>query len=179
MGYQKTVTKKLTGVADVWTPAENGGDSRNVLLHLDEWVVSRKPRVLHLNCGLHDLKRDKTTARYQVPIDAYRTNLDQILKRVASLTRTKVIFAATTPVNYEWHHAHKDFDRLEEDVVRYNQVAAELAHKHGAAMNDLFKVMADAGRNKYLNPDGVHFNAEGYTILASAVATAIQTALKT
>ena len=57
MGYQDHVVSQLAGRAEVWAPEENGGDSRNVLAHLDQWVFVRQPDLVHVNCGLHDLKR--------------------------------------------------------------------------------------------------------------------------
>jgi len=56
LGYQETVAQELAGRAQVWGPPENSGDSVNVRRHLEEWVLSRRPTVVHLNCGLHDIK---------------------------------------------------------------------------------------------------------------------------
>lgn len=47
MGYEDTVRRELGDAAEVWTPAENGGTSRNVLEHLEEWIISRSPDVVH------------------------------------------------------------------------------------------------------------------------------------
>ena len=174
MGYQETVRKELESVAEVWAPDENGGDSRNVLGHLDEWVITRKPDIVHLNCGLHDLKRDKQSGEYQVPLEVYREDLDAILGLVATETSAKVIFATTTPVNEEWHHERKEFDRFERDVDEYNGTALELAEEHGVIVDDLFKVMQEVGKDEYLSPDGVHFNADGYELLGKAAAEAIR-----
>src|SRR5690242_14324262 len=66
LGYAPLVAKRLAGQAVVVSPAANGGDSANVLKHLDEWVLREKPDVIHLNCGLHDLKQAKRDRRYQV-----------------------------------------------------------------------------------------------------------------
>ena len=63
--------------------AGNGGDSANVLAHLDESVIREQPNVVHLNCGLHDLKRDKTDGRYQVALEQYVANLERIVAREA------------------------------------------------------------------------------------------------
>ena len=58
MGYQPTVQQALLNQAHVWVPQENGGTSTNVLAHLDEWILSHRPDIVHLNCGLHDLKTE-------------------------------------------------------------------------------------------------------------------------
>ena len=67
MGYQETVARQLCDVAEVWGPEQNGGDSANVRAHLEEWALSRPAAVLHLNCGLHDLKRPFDTGRVRPP----------------------------------------------------------------------------------------------------------------
>jgi len=110
MGYEGFVRDALAGTADVWAPEENGGTSRNVLAHLDEWVLSR----------------------------------------------------------------NKEFDRLEADVIAYNEAAAEVCERLGVAVHDLYGVVMAAGRDGLLSPDGVHFKEEGYQVLGHAVARAIR-----
>src|SRR3954451_17989784 len=78
MGYAPKVAERLAGKAGVISSPDNGGDSANVLANLDEWVVRQKPDVVHLNCGLHDLKRAKQDGRHQVEIDGYIDNLRKI-----------------------------------------------------------------------------------------------------
>ena len=50
MGYQDAVQQELGDAAAVWGPELNGGNSRNVLTHLDEWVLFRKPDLVKINC---------------------------------------------------------------------------------------------------------------------------------
>ena len=63
-------------------PAAQRGDSARVLQHLEEWVLRERPDVVHLNCGLHDLKRSKETGAYQVPLAQYEANLREIVERL-------------------------------------------------------------------------------------------------
>ena len=127
MGYEETVCAQLEGWADVWGPEQNGGTSENVLAHLDEWVITRPPDVLHINCGLHDLKKEFGQDVAAVPLNAYTDNLRTIMTRVKAETDAIVVWALTTPVNQEWHHKNKGFDRFEADVAAYNAAAAEIA----------------------------------------------------
>jgi len=174
MGYEGFVRDALAGTADVWAPEENGGTSRNVLAHLDEWVLSRAPDVVHLNCGLHDLRRDFGAKETAVPLTEYRRNVEQLMRSVLDGTDAAVIWATTTPVNEEWHHRNKEFDRLEADVIAYNEAAAEVCERLGVAVHDLYGVVMAAGRDGLLSPDGVHFKEEGYQVLGHAVARAIR-----
>ena len=58
MGYQDEVRRQLPTEVEIFTPTQNGGDSRNVKSHLKEWVLEQSATVVHLNCGLHDIKRE-------------------------------------------------------------------------------------------------------------------------
>ena len=177
MGYQDAVGSILARTAEVWGPQENGGTSANVLTHLDEWALSRDPDVVHVNAGLHDLRKERGSGQARVPLDDYRANVAEIFGKLNDQTNAKVIWATTTPVNEQWHREQKDFDRFEADVVAYNAVAIEIARQAGAAINDLCTVMTQAGADAYLSPDGVHFNGPGYDILADAVADAARAVL--
>ncbi len=68
MGYQEVVRRELGGVAEVWGPEENGGNSENVLAHLEDWALSRSPDVIHVNCGLHDLRKEFGATEAAIPL---------------------------------------------------------------------------------------------------------------
>ncbi|HEX5270472.1 MAG TPA: hypothetical protein VFW33_08305 [Gemmataceae bacterium] len=82
LGYAPLVAKRLDGKARVVSVEANGGDSANVLKHLEEWAIRAKPAVIHFNCGLHDLKRFQKDRRYQVDLERYEANLRQIIARL-------------------------------------------------------------------------------------------------
>lgn len=170
MGYQADVIRELANLADVWAPTQNGGNSANILQHLDEWIISRSPDVVHINCGLHDLRKDFDTGEPAISINQYESNLRALLKRILAETNCTVTWAMTTPVNEIWHHERKGFDRLEADVASYNAVACKVVDDLDIPINDLFRVITDAGRDNYLTPDGVHFTPEGSALLGKAVA---------
>lgn len=180
MGYQRVVERELAGLARIWHPGENCGTSANILEHLDEWVVRRKPALVHINCGLHDLKMERTANRHQVPLSEYGQNLAEILWRIISWTQAVVVWASITPVNEEWHRARKEFDRFEADVERYNQAGIEIARRYGAVINDLCQYVMRQGRDDMLCSDGVHYKQSGYRHLGKAVASVVreQLALK-
>lgn len=171
MGYESTVFEQLAGAAEFFSPEDNGGDSRNVLAHLDEWATSLQPDIVHLNCGLHDLKREfATLEQTQVPLEEYRQNLETIFRQITE-TGATLIWATITPVMYERHHELKGFDRREEDVATYNAVALEVARQFNLPVDDLNAVVMQAGREKLMGDgDGVHFFPDGYQVLGMAVA---------
>jgi lysophospholipase L1-like esterase len=177
MHYQDTVMQELAGVADVWAPDENGEKSTKVLSHLEEWVISRNPDIVHINCGLHDLKRKTVSHEPAVPPERYKANVRKILEQSMAKTDSRIIWAMTTPVNEDWHHENKGFERLESDVLDYNAAALEIAGELGVAVNDLHGVIMKAGRDSYLKPDGVHFTDEGSQLLGQSVAAFLKSYL--
>ena len=172
MGYQDQVVNQLAGRAEVWVPKENGGDSRNVLAHLDQWVFSRQPDLVHVNCGLHDLKRAFGAAS-EVSLAEYEGNVRQILQRLQRELNGAVVWATTTPVDENWHHQNKGFDRLEGDVEAYNAAASAVAVDLGVPIDDLFAVVEREGKARLLTQDGVHFTEEGSQLLGRVVAECV------
>ncbi len=174
MGYQATVCRELDGKADIWKPEQNGGTTQNVLAHLDEWAIDQKPDVVHVNCGLHDLRKEFGAAESAIPLPDYEANVRTILERIKSETNAVAIWALTTPVNQQWHHANKAFDRFEADVDAYNAAARRVAESLDVPVDGLFTVVMDAGRDDLLVEDGVHFKPEGSELLGKAVAAFIR-----
>lgn len=177
MGYAPVVAEKLKGVAEVVTAKENGGDSRNVLKNLDAWAVAPKPAVIHFNAGLHDLKADKMTGTHQVELDAYRANLEKIVKRLEAETSARLIFATTTPVIDDRHKAAKPFSREEADVEAYNRAALAIMKKSPQVEVDDLHALAKGLGPGSMTADGVHFTKEGSVALGEQVASAIKKAL--
>ena len=96
-GYAPLVAKKLEGVAIVFSPKQNCGDTAMTKRLLDGWLAESKPLIVHWNNGLHDLKRSKKTVLYQVPLSDYAANLKIIAEAIRKVT-PHVLFAATTPI---------------------------------------------------------------------------------
>jgi len=176
MGYEPLVREKLAGRAEVWGPEENGGDSTNVLAHLDEWALDRAADVIHFNCGLHDLKVLPDGA-HQVALEEYARNLKEIVERLTSETDARLIWATSTPVVDDRHQARKgcDFQRFAKDVETYNRQALQIVNAAGIRVNDLHGVVERAGIESCVGPDGVHMTAKGYRILAETVASILPT----
>src|SRR5512139_917141 len=169
-GYKDIVARELAGIAEVWSPEANCRDSVSVLVGLHGWVLTRPANVVHVNCGLHDLKTIVYDGRDNVvPVEYYRRNVWQILKTLRDHTQAKVIWATTTPViQARAHAAHagsRDFDRYEDDVVAYNQAAMQTSRELGVPVNDLYSVVTNGGKDRLLRPDGVHFTPEGCELL--------------
>ena len=173
MGYQDYVEGELSGFAEVWGSEENGGSSQQVLENLDS-VIERSPDVVHVNAGLHDLRRPFGSTTNQVTLQEYYRNIRTITERLRAEPRARLIWATTTPLDEEWHNrVHEeigDFRRFAVDVNTYNEGLLDQARILKLEINDLHAVVVNAGPDKILHHDGVHFTDEGYAMLGKAVA---------
>ncbi|MFN8423343.1 MAG: GDSL-type esterase/lipase family protein [Anaerolineae bacterium] len=172
--YEPAVRRLLAAAVpslDVWAPDENCETSERILANLDAWVLSRSPDIVHLNCGLHDLRWNPGADGPQVTIEAYEANLTAIFGALASRGIT-TIWATSTPIDEARHAAGRASRRTLEDVRRYNDVSRRVAARFGAACNDLYAAV-DARGAAVLGADGVHFTDDGYAFLAARVAGAI------
>ncbi|MCX7805834.1 MAG: GDSL-type esterase/lipase family protein [Planctomycetota bacterium] len=169
MGYTPLVKELTAGRLDVERIKPNGGDSANVLAHLDEWIAGRPMAAIHFNCGLHDLKRDRKTGALQQPLEVYVRNLREIIRRLRENTAARLIWATITPVMDERHRKVKEFDRLESDVRAYNAAALEVVREAGLDVNDLHAAVEREGVEECICEDGVHMTPKGDLALARAV----------
>jgi len=178
MGYAPLVAKKLEGVVEIISPKDNGADTATTLKSLDTWLEAGKPLIVHINCGLHDLKFSKKTSTFQVPGDDYEKNLKSIVERLKKIT-PHVVFATTTPILDARHAARKaDFDRKDKDVAAYNERAVKVMLELGVPVDDLNRIVQDGGPADMLGPDGTHYTKAGNERLAEAVSDCIRRQLR-
>lgn len=172
-GYLLGVRTRLEGKANVHRPAENCAESANGVRKLDRWLGDEKWDVVHFNFGLHDLKYLDEKGAYVPPekgkqvalLPEYAKNLRLIVARLKK-TGARLIFATTTPVPSQSNA------RVENDDLRYNEVAGRVMKELGVAIDDLHAV-AKRQQAKIQLPHNVHFTPEGYATLADTVAASI------
>ncbi len=169
MGYTPYVAEALADAAEVVHNPGNAGDTSHTAANLEAWLAEARPAVVHFNCGLHDIKVSRETRAHQVPLAAYRTNLERIVGRLERCG-ARLVWASTTPVIDARHQAAKEFDRYDRDVDNVNAVAAEIMEQAGIPVNDLHAAAMSGGLEELLTDDGVHFTDQGYRRLAAVVA---------
>jgi lysophospholipase L1-like esterase len=168
-GYGPHVQARLNGVFEVTNLPANSGTSANLLAHADEWLIRPGFDLIHLNCGLHDLARDRDAAGPRVGPEQYEANLREIFRRLRGESRSLLAWATITPIIDERHAARKGFDRYEKDVLAYNAAGLRVAKAAGLPVNDLHGVVTAGGAAQCVGPDGVHMTDDGNAILADAV----------
>lgn len=174
MGYALDVRAKLAGQANVHRPAENCGDTARGVASLDKWLGTGKWDVIHFNFGLHDLKYLDAAGQLAPPdkgrqvqtLAGYEANLRKIVARLKQ-TGAKLIFATTTPV------PGGTTGRVEDDAVRYNEVAVRVMREQGVAINDLHAFVKPR-QAQLQRPANVHFSTEGSAQLGDVVVAQIK-----
>ena len=167
IGYTVPTQKLLTGTANVHRIGENGGPTTRGLERIDGWLGNSQWDLIHVNFGLHDLKRTGDGLNL-VPLAEYESNLARLIARLKK-TGAKLIWASTTAVPV----AEMSPPRSDADVVAYNKAAARVMKKLGVPTNDLYAftkpILSDIQR-----PANVHFTDAGSVRLAEQVAAAIR-----
>ena len=149
-------------------------DSNQFLSKLEIWLENHPAvDVIHFNCGLHDLMRDRETGEAVVPPAAYGENLSQMVERLQA-TDAGLIWATTTPVIDERHQARvAGYDRRERDVLAYNRESVAIMGEAGIEVNDLHHAICAGDMESFLREDGVHMTEAGSERLGEWVARAI------
>ncbi|AGA27586.1 SGNH/GDSL hydrolase family protein [Singulisphaera acidiphila] len=178
LGYAPTVEAELAGKVKIISPKPNGGDSQNVLKHLDEWVIREQPAVVHFNCGIHDTKKSKTTGTFQVSPKQYEANLREIIARIRKETGAVVLFATSTPIlddRAAQARTKADYELLQASIDQYNQIALKVMDELKVPVDDLRTALPDdsVATAKIMTTDGVHFSPEGRERLGKQVAAFI------
>lgn len=171
-GYAPLVQKALPE-AEVISP-KGAGDSAWLLKNLNALVLDHKPDLVHVNVGLHDLRKSRKDGSYQVPVEAYAKNLDALLGRLKK-TKAGIVFVLTTPVDDERGKKRGGpFGRFDADVRRYNAAALGVCARHGVPCHDLYALVTRSGGPKIMTGDGTHYTSEGKAIQARAVADCVR-----
>jgi len=146
----------------------NGGDSLMVLDYLQKCITEElRWDLLVINCGLHDIKR--YDGNYQINPVEYERNLVQIFEHVSKLC-SEIIWIRTTPVIDEVHNSRmSEFERFNDDVEKYNEIADRVANSKGVWMVDLNTFCQSLGGSE-IYYDHVHFTAEAQRLQGAFIA---------
>lgn len=138
----------------------NGGDSRQVKEYLEKLKIENMHvDILLVNCGLHDIRTDRITAKKQISEEEYAKNLEEILKLGKEIS-DEFIWITTTHVDDNIHNKRKEgCFRYNNDVVKYNEIANNIMKKYGIRVIDLYKFTYNL-KNENMYRDHVHYKDE-------------------
>lgn len=167
IGYTLPVRELLKGKANVHRIPVNGGATEVGLAKMKEWLGDGRWDVIHFNFGLHDAKfASETTQR--ASREQYVENLRTLVTQMQA-TGAKLIFATTTPVPKDGIlSATRKFD----SILARNEAAVKLMRERGVAVDDLYAAVLPV-QEKVGRSNDVHYQPEGYDVLAKAVAASI------
>lgn len=156
---------------DISSPPENCESSIKVATKLDSWIDSNSD-IVHINCGLHDIRHNAGTNSPVTTLKQYQRNLENIFKFLSKSNQT-IIWSNSTPFNEAVHNEVKESRRYMNDLIRYNEASVELALKFGFHINDLFSKVYNLEYFDLLVDDGLHFNEKGNKLIGAFVAESI------
>jgi lysophospholipase L1-like esterase len=147
----------------------NAGDSRMIFEYLaEEYEKNTKYDILLINCGLHDVRRERVLNKVQVELEDYKKNLAKIIK-ISRTMANKIIWIGLTPVIDEIHNSRKEgVLRYSKDVEAYDTAAKEIMGEYKVPCIDMYNFIKNLGTDVYL--DHVHFNQEIRALQAAFIA---------
>ena len=158
VGYSSRVQERLDGTASVARLATSKylGDAA-LLRELDYVFGDYKYEVVHFNNGLHGWSYTEEDYANDFPVFFGH------LKRLAG--NAKLIWASTTPARCRDNREQLDAERNPRVLAR-NRIAQQFLSEQDVAVNDLYGLMVE---HPELCTDGVHYNGDGYAMMADAV----------
>ncbi|MGH4119547.1 SGNH/GDSL hydrolase family protein [Clostridium sp.] len=147
----------------------NAGDSLMVMNYLEqERKQNKNYDILLINCGLHDVRRDRDLNKLQVELNVYKMNLKRIIA-ISNLMANKIIWIGLTPVIDEIHNARTEgVLRYSKDVYAYDIAAKEIMCNYNIPCIDMYDFTKNLGRDIYF--DHVHFKEKIRELQAAFIA---------
>ena len=167
------IRDRLPALFQVTSPTINCRSSHEVARSIRDWIPPGTADIVHINCGLHDIRHDPGRSRPASSLQEYAANLRSVFTYLAA-TGASVIWATSTPVSKHLHDSVECHRWYRADLVRYNRLSVGLALGFGFQINDLYGRLAGPDVEELFLPDGVHFNHAGNQSIGNYVATAIQ-----
>ncbi|MBP6750457.1 MAG: SGNH/GDSL hydrolase family protein [Xanthomonadaceae bacterium] len=175
MNAEPFLRRRLSGDIELFAPPTNCESSRKVLAHLREWVPVGSAELVHLNCGLHDLRYDAGRDLSVCTLDEYAANLEAIFVYLRD-TGAMLVWATSTPFDEATHNRTKTSRRYAADMQAYNARSVEIARRYGATIHDLHATLSRMRLEELWLPDGLHFNRAGCDAVGAAMAEVIMQA---
>jgi lysophospholipase L1-like esterase len=172
-GYVKLVISGLDANGIKIEPVfagRSGHKSNDMLGRLDNDVLSKKPNVMTLSCGVNDVAN--------IPLDKYKENINALIDKVQA-AGVKPVILTSTMIGEDQPNANN------QKLIAYNEFLMTLAKDRGLPLADLNLKMQEAikmakeanapkpNKANYLTNDGVHMSPEGDQMMAEGVLRAL------
>ena len=163
--YQEKVRELLRGVCYVdYVSTSYAIDSKMYDRLVHTFMTDSEYALIHFNHGLHGIHLSKRS---------YKSRVAKLLSKADK--SSKIVLVTSTVV---YREGNKRFDGAWMKRVRErNEAVRELAEEWGCGVDDLYAVSASIPK-EYRYEDGTHYLADGYAMLAEAVASCIRNELQ-
>jgi isoamyl acetate esterase len=173
MNAEPFVRERLPQRIRLMSPPVNCESSRKVAECISDWVPRGEVDLVHVNCGLHDIRYDPGRDRPVSSAQEYEANLRNIFAHLAA-SGTAVVWATSTPIDEAMHNRSKPSRRYRADLLEYNLRSVSLAREYGFRIHDLHETLSQMALDTLLLADGVHFNRTGNALIGQHIADAIK-----
>ena len=172
-GYTKLVISGLEANGIKATPVFagiSGHKSNDMLARVDRDVLSKKPTLMTLSCGVNDVAHGKNG----VPLEDYKKNITALVDKVQA-AGVKPVILTSTMIGEDQGNGNN------QKLEAYNGFLRTLARDRKLPLADLNARMQEAvkrakaanapkpNRSNYLTSDGVHMAPEGDQMMAEGV----------
>lgn len=157
----------------------SGQTTPQMLIRFRPDVIALKPRVVVILAGTNDLAGNTGPTTLEAIEDNFRSMSD-----LATANGIRVVLASVLPVSdYEMRDGKpitQTVRRPPEKILALNRWLQQFARAHHHVYLDYFSAMVDdkGFLKDALSDDGLHPNAQGYTIMAPLAEGAIGASLK-
>jgi len=152
----------------------SGHKSNDMLARVDRDVLSKKPTLMTLSCGVNDVAHGKNG----VPLEDYKKNITALVDKVQA-AGVKPVILTSTMIGEDQGNGNN------QKLMAYNEFLRTLARDRKLPLADLNARMQEAvkrakavnapkpNRSNYLTSDGVHMAPEGDQMMAEGILRAL------
>lgn len=173
MHAEPFVRERLPQRIRLMSPPVNCESSHKVAECIGDWVPRGEVDLVHINCGLHDIRYDPGRDRPVSSAEEYAANLRKTFAHLAA-SGAAVVWATSTPIDEAMHNRSKASRRYRADLLEYNRLSVSLARDFGFRIHDLHETLSQMALDTLLLPDGVHYNQAGSAWIGRQIADAIE-----
>ncbi len=143
---------------DIYNLSISGGTTDTILARFEAEAKTREADILIFQSGGNDAAYEHKEDNYQVPLDKFRKNIEEIIQRAKKIT-DKVVFigfknvdeAKTKPVPWV------DIYYTNENIEKYSKTMKDVCEERNVLFLNIFGLLAKEDLD-----DGLHPNAAGH-----------------
>jgi lysophospholipase L1-like esterase len=146
------------------------------LAELDQQLIDEQPDLVIVSLGTNDAFSGSSKNNFYQKID-------HLIEKINRLSPKAILIITTPPDALKYDTLQKTYAALPE-VKNVANVLNNYANDHNIACWDLYNIMGGENsmnswvQNKLARPDGIHFTAKGYSVLAQWFFTAFVNAIQ-